>query len=149
MSDHIRINDRFTVSKTQPTIDDLKALKQQGFQSIVNLRTAEEDDQTLSPQAEGEQVQALGMQYLHFPVSSNNIDSQRVDQFRQETAELPEPILVHCHTGKRSGAFVMMDVAPKQGMSGEETIRKAEEMGFQCDVPQLENFVKEYVNSHQ
>ena len=33
-------------------------------------------------------------------------------------------------------------------MTGDEVIRKAEEMGFECDTPELANFVKSYVNSH-
>lgn len=33
-------------------------------------------------------------------------------------------------------------------MSGEEVIQKAEEMGFECDTPELESFVKNYVKGH-
>lgn len=117
-------------------------------QSVVNLRTAEEDDMPLSSQEEGEIVRELGMEYLHLPVSGSNLDSEKVDRFRQETAKLPEPILVHCHTGRRSGAFVMMDVAVKKGMSGKETVQKAKDMGFKCDVPRLEEFVENYVDSY-
>ena len=149
MSERIKIDDRFTVSRTQPTKEDLEEIKQQGFQSIVNLRTMEEEALSLSPQEEGKQVQELGIQYLHFPVSRDNFDSERVDRFRQETAKLPKPISVHCHTGRRSGAFVMMDVASREGISGEQTVQKAKDMGFKCDVPRLEEFVENYVDSHQ
>jgi uncharacterized protein (TIGR01244 family) len=149
MSDFIKIDDRFSVSKTQPTEDDLKELKQEGFQSVVNLRTESEEDQSLSPQQEEEKVRELGMEYLHIPVSGKNLQPELVDRFRQEVSHLPSPVLVHCHTGRRSGAFVMMDTAIKQGMSGEETVQKAKDMGFKCDSPNLEDFVKNYVNQHQ
>ncbi|MGV2827458.1 beta-lactamase hydrolase domain-containing protein [Myxosarcina sp. GI1(2024)] len=149
MSELIKISDRFTVSRTQPTKEDFSEIKQQGFQSVVNLRTAEEQDLTLSPSKEGEIVRDLVMEYLHLPVSRENLDSERVDRFRQETAKLPKPILVHCHTGRRSGAFVMMDVALTEGMTGEETLQKAKDMGFKCDVPRLEDFVKNYVDRYQ
>jgi protein tyrosine phosphatase (PTP) superfamily phosphohydrolase (DUF442 family) len=33
MSEPININDRFTVSQTQPTEEDLREIQQQGFQS--------------------------------------------------------------------------------------------------------------------
>jgi hypothetical protein len=33
-------------------------------------------------------------------------------------------------------------------MSGDEALKKAEEMGFECDQPELESFVKNYVNNH-
>ena len=42
----------------------------------------------------------------------------------------------------------MMDLAVKQGMSGEQTLQKAEEMGFECDKPELIEFVKKYVDTH-
>lgn len=149
MSNRIKISDRFTVSRTQPTQEDFSEIKQQGFQTVVNLRTAGEDDMPVSPQEEGEIVKELGMEYLHLPVSRENLDAERVDRFRQATAELPQPILVHCHTGRRSGAFVMMDVAVKEGISGEKTVQKAKDMGFKCDVPRLEEFVENYVDRHQ
>ncbi|WP_300438381.1 hypothetical protein [Christiangramia sp.] len=68
--------------------------------------------------------------------------------FRQELESLPKPILVHCKSGKRSGAFVMMHIGCQKDMSGEEVIKQAEEMGFECDVPELEQFLKKYVNDH-
>ena len=36
----------------------------------------------------------------------------------------------------------------EQGMTGEQTLQKAKEMGFECDQPQLEQFVRQYVDSH-
>lgn len=143
-----KINERFTVGKNQPTEDNLQQLAQEGFKSVVNLRTDNEEEQPLSPQEEGKKVQDLGMEYLHIPVSPKNLQPELVDQFREETSHLESPIFVHCHSGKRSGAFVMMDVAIKEKMSGEETIEKAKEMGFKCDSPNLEEFVKNYVNQH-
>ena len=41
-----------------------------------------------------------------------------------------------------------MHMAVEQGMTGEQTLQKAEEMGFECDQPELEQFVKDYVDSH-
>ncbi len=32
-------------------------------------------------------------------------------------------------------------------MSGEEAIEKAEEIGFKCNTPELEKFVRDYVDS--
>jgi uncharacterized protein (TIGR01244 family) len=85
----------------------------------------------------------------HIPVSDDSLSGEVVDGFRREIARLPKPVLVHCASGKRSGAFAMMDVAVEQGMSGEEVIRKAEAMGFECDQPGLERFVRDYVDWHR
>ncbi|WP_259400253.1 hypothetical protein [Roseovarius sp. SCSIO 43702] len=71
-----------------------------------------------------------------------------VDDFRRNATELPALALVHRASGKRSGGFVMMHIGCEKGMSGAEVIRKAEEMGFECDTPELEEFVRGYVDSH-
>jgi hypothetical protein len=56
---------------------------------------------------------------------------------------------IHCDTGKRAGAFVMIDKAIKEGWSGEDMLRRAEEMGFECEAPEIRQFVKGYVDSRQ
>ena len=119
------------------------------FKAVANLRTHGEEDQPLSPDEEGRVVRGLGMAYLHYPVASGELSAELVDGFRRRLGELPRPLFAHCASGKRSGAFLMMHVAAETGLTGEETIRKAEEMGFECDTPQLEEFVRTYVDEHR
>ena len=71
-----------------------------------------------------------------------------VDEFREKYPQLPKPVFAHCKSGKRAGAMVMMHVAVEEGMGGEETLRKAEEMGFECEQEELRQFVKNYVDQH-
>lgn len=143
----IYINDRFTVGG-QPRTRDLRNLAARGFKSIVNLRCEGEAEQPLSPSDEGVKVIKLGMRYLHLPASPTAMQASQVDQFRTQVAALPGPVFVHCHSGKRAGAFVMMDHAVHTGRSGEQTLKTAAQMGFACDVPALKAFVKGYVDSH-
>lgn len=51
----------------QPTADDLKALKKQGFRSVVNLRRAGENNQPLTPEKERAEAEAAGLAYYHLP----------------------------------------------------------------------------------
>jgi uncharacterized protein (TIGR01244 family) len=141
----MKINDDVTVG-TQPTEDQLAGLARAGFRTVVNLRTVGEQDQPLSPETEGKEVRALGMAYLHIPVSTKDIKAEQVDEFRRKFADLPKPALVHCYRGIRAGAFVMMDMAVERGMSGDQTLRQAEQMGFRWDQPELKEFVKGYVD---
>lgn len=142
------INDQVSVGP-QPSQAELQKLQQQGFRSIVNFRTAGEEEQPLSPQAEGEQVRAAGLEYLHLPVSMKAMEPELVDQFRETFPQLPQPVFAHCKSGKRAGAMVMMTVAVDQGLTGEQTLHQAKEMGFECDQPELEQFVRQYVDSHR
>ena len=147
MAQQMKVNDDVTVGP-QPTEYEIQKIANQGFKSVVNFRTDGEDQQPLSPDAEAKAVDAAGMQYLNIPVSMQSMGSDLVDRFREKYAELPKPVFAHCKSGKRAGAMVMMHVAVEHGMSGEETLQKAKEMGFECDQPQLEQFVRQYVDSH-
>ncbi len=146
-----KISEEITVGD-QPTEEELRQLAQDGYKAVVNLRVAGENNQPISPKAEGAQVRELGMQYLHIPVSMETMETMEprtVDRFRQEVAGLPSPVLVHCHQGMRAGALVMMQTAIESGISGEETLHKAAELGFQCDRPQLKQFVKGYIDRNK
>jgi uncharacterized protein (TIGR01244 family) len=143
----MKINSQVSVGE-QPLEGELQKLSQQKFKSVVNFRTDGEEEQPLSPKAEGDKVEAAGMTYLHIPVSMQSMGTELVDQFREKFAELPKPVFAHCKSGKRAGAMVMMHMAVEQGMTGEQTLQQAKEMGFECDQPQLEKFVREYVDSH-
>ena len=43
----------------------------------------------------------------------------------------------------------MMHLAAQQGMGGDATLQQAADMGFVCDEPGLENFVRNYVDRAQ
>ncbi len=149
MQEQIKINDRIT-SSSQPTEEEIKKLPLQGFKTVINLRATGEEDQPLSPEEEGKIVQGLGMKYLNIPVSmKDGIRPEQVDRFRQEIEALPAPIFVHCSKGKRAGAFCMMYVAVKEGMTGEEAIQKSMSKGFACDMPQLKEFFRNYIDQRR
>lgn len=147
MQDRMKMNDRITVGP-QPSREQLEELAGQGFKSVVNLRTEGEKDQPLSPREEGEEAKSLGLSYRHIPVSAKEPKPEQVDQFRVEVERLPGPVFVHCASGKRAGAFSMIHQAVQSGWSGDEALEKAEQMGFQCDLPELKDFVRGYVDGH-
>lgn len=145
MSNRMKFNDQLTVGP-QPSENELKELPTEGFQSVINFRTAGEEKQPLGPDAEGNLVRSAGLKYLHVPVSMDGMDEKKVDQFREQYQSLPKPVFAHCKSGKRAGAMMMMHTAVEQGISGEQALEQAKEMGFECDKPELEQFVKQYVN---
>tara|TARA_R110000868_G_scaffold333405_2_gene594231 strand:- start:13588 stop:14037 length:450 start_codon:yes stop_codon:yes gene_type:complete len=147
MAEKMQINDQVTVGP-QPSDEEIRQLGDQGFKTVVNFRTEGEDEQPLSPDTEGEKVKAADMEYLHLPVSMKSMGPDLVDQFREKYPALPKPVFAHCKSGKRAGAMVMMHMAVEQGMSGEQTLRKADEIGFECEQEELREFVKNYVDGH-
>ena len=149
MAHRIRINDSLSVDTGQPTRDELERLTQEGFKTVVNLRTEGEQNQPLSPEAEGEVARKAGLDYLHIPVASTDPRPEQVDQFREKLAELPGPVLVHCASGKRSGAFAVLQLADQQGLSGEEALARARTLGFDWKSPELEGFVRDYLDQRR
>lgn len=146
MTHRIRINDDLSVDTGQPTREELGRLAQAGFKTVVNLRMAGEPNQPLSPKAEGDVARQAGLNYLHIPVASTDPRPEQVDQFRAQLAELPGPVLVHCASGKRSGAFAILQLAIREGLSGEEALARAWTLGFDWKSPELEGFVRHYLD---
>lgn len=148
MTQRIRISDNLTVATGQPTQEELERLSQEGFRAVVNLRTAGEQNQPLPPEAEGEIARAAGLEYAHIPVPPTGPQPEQVDAFQERLAELPGPVLVHCASGKRSGALAILHAAIQQGLSGEDALAKARALGFNWQSPELEDFVRRYLDRH-
>lgn len=148
MERKIKISDEVTVG-AQPAEEEIEQLREAGFRSVVNLRTDNEDDQPMSPAEEGERVRAEGMNYLHIPVSMDRMSEEKVDRFRDQFMALPSPVFVHCKSGMRSGAFAIMHMASERGQSGDQAIERAMDLGFECDKPEIKDFVRNYVDRHR
>lgn len=149
MARRIKLSDGLSVDTGQPTREELGRLAQEGFKTVVNLRTAGEQNQPLSPEAEGEVARKAGLDYLHIPVASTDPRPEQVDQFREKLSELPGPVLVHCASGKRSGAFAMLQLATQEGLSGKEALARARNLGFDWKSPELEGFVRQYLDQRR
>src|SRR5512132_4454452 len=144
MSQRIEIEDGLIVHTSQPSREELAQLAPEGFKAVANLRMPGEQNQPLSPEEEGEVVRQAGMTYVHVPVAGTGPQPEQVDRFREELDRLEGPVLVHCASGRRSGAFALLHVAARDGLSGDETLAKAKELGFDWKSPELEDFVRRY-----
>lgn len=145
MPDRMQINDDVTIG-AQPTEAELKAMSEDGFRTVINVRTDEEEMQPMSPGQEAKVAKERGMTYHHLPFDPEQAGREQVDRFRQILADSPKPAFVHCKLGKRAGALVMMDHAVRQHWTGDQTLEKADEMGFECENETIIELVRDYVN---
>ena len=146
MNGEMKISDQVTISG-QPSAEELRRMAEdKSARSIVNLRTAGEPDQPLSPEEEGLLALDLGLQYLHIPVSMQNLQNTQVSQFVEAMQHLPRPVLVHCKSGGRAGLFALIDMGVEQGLTGEATLLKAAEMGITISQPEQREFVRATVD---
>lgn len=133
----------------QPATEDLTKLSKQGIQAIVNLRQPLEDGDLTSSRDEGVRARDLGMEYLNAPLPKQGISAAQIDDLRTKLGLLPRPVFIHCESGARSGAVAMIDKAIASGWTGEETLNQAKSAGFPCDKPELQEFVRRYVDEHR
>lgn len=142
---HVRsINDDIAVVMGQPTLDDLQQAAQEGYKSVLNLRSPNEEGFLPDEQ---QQAETAGLQYANLPVRPDALSQEQTDQIMNQIDQLPKPLLTHCKSGLRSGAMALMYVATRKGLSAEAAMEKGKQMGFDCDSsPQMKQFFQQYVS---
>jgi len=87
----------------QPSADDLRRLRDEGFGAVVNVRTADEMAALAAQLDEASVVQGLGMSYAHVPVGgSGGWSPAAVESLHAALAASDRRVLVHCGTRSRS-----------------------------------------------
>jgi len=129
---------------TDPTA--MKALRADGYVSVVNLRLATE--QGADVEAGRAAAQAAGLKYFHFPFNTAMPDSTAVSSFLAAVADTKnQPVFVHCGSANRVGGMWMIKRVLQDKWSIERAREEAEAIGLR--EPAMIAFVTEYINSHK
>jgi len=121
-----KINDDLAIAG-QLTSDQLQQITQQGFKSVVNLRSPDEEGFVSNEQ---QQIEALGLYYINVPIKVEGINDRVAAQVLQKIDELSKPTLVHCNNSMRSAAIALMHIATHQGVSLGQAFNQAEQLGL-------------------
>ncbi|WP_392482334.1 beta-lactamase hydrolase domain-containing protein [Nostoc sp. C110] len=124
----------------QPTPKDLKQAAQEGFKSVLNLRSPDEPGFLSDEQ---QQAQVAGLQYANIPLKPSEANQELTDAAIQEIENLPKPILIHCAAGARAGGIALISNAISEGLTYEEISQKAQELGLNLEQPHLKQFLLE------
>lgn len=130
-----KINDDLAIAG-QLTSEQLQQIVQDGFKSVLNLRSPDEAGFLNNEQ---QQVEALGLYYINVPVKVEAINDQVADQVLKQIDELAKPILIHCNNAMRSAALALMHIATHQGVSLSQAFKQAEQLGLFGRITQKEN----------
>src|SRR6056297_1878090 len=98
----------------QITPDDIPALKEAGFRSIIDNRPdAEGPDQ---PGHEEMRVAAekAGMEFRYLPVTPGKVTDETAEAFGNALTELPGPVMAYCRTGTRSATLWSLSEAGRR-----------------------------------
>src|SRR5690606_30419318 len=69
----VTIDERFSVGRDQPRPGEIAAIAEGGYRSLVNLRPAGEEGQTMRPEEEAAEARAAGLRYVHLPVRLDQV----------------------------------------------------------------------------
>ena len=124
----------------QVTPEQLQQAAQEGFKSVLNLRSVDEAGFLLD---EEQLAQAAGLQYANVPLTPSEPDEDLVEEAIREIENLPKPILVHCGAGARAGAIALIATALQENLTYEQITEKAQELGLNLEQPHLQQFLLE------
>ena len=112
----------------QPQPDDITALRDQGFRTVVNLRMP--DEPGVLPDEE-RLVQNAGLNYAEVPISPDIVDDGTIERLTQILTTVDTaPVYVHCKAGGRAGTFSMLHLAIQHGWSIEQAYEEGEKVGI-------------------
>lgn len=146
MINAFRVNEYLTTTG-QVIPDQLKQAVQEGFKSVLNLRAPDE----LGFLPNEEQVaESLGLHYVNLPFRIEALDEALITQILSVLDQIPKPAVIHCAASIRSTAIALLSVALQEGLTPEQTLAMAKEMGYKfanyaCINPQLKQFFSEYI----
>ena len=121
---YLEISDRLTTSG-QIAYDQIPLLREQGYEVVVNLATADQDRNSL----EGFHVTASGMTYIHIPVEWEQPRLSDLSMFFDVMeANRDRKLFVHCFANMRASAFVYVYRTLVRGDSEEEALTDMHEV---------------------
>ncbi|MHC5744510.1 MAG: protein tyrosine phosphatase family protein [Nostoc sp.] len=139
MSNTKKVSDDLSAAG-QLTSEELKQAAQEGFKSVLNLRSPDEAGFLSDEQ---QQAQAAGLQYANIPLKPSEANQEQTELAIQEIENLPKPILIHCAAGARAGGIALIANAISEGLTYEEISQKAQELGLNLEQPHLKQFLLE------
>ena len=124
----------------------MKALKGEGYVSVVNLRMPTEQGADI--EAGRAAAESAGLKYFHFPFNTATPDASVVTKFLATVADKSnQPVFIHCGSANRVGAVWMIKRVLQDGWAIDRAQTEAEAIGLQN--PQLVAFATSYIKEHQ
>jgi uncharacterized protein (TIGR01244 family) len=138
------IDSNHIVALFNPDEDALRQAASAGMKSVVNFRATGEKG--LSDRQERDFAEQAGLNYLHQPVTAEALDEALVDAFRRSLDDLPQPVFLHCASGKRAGAMTLMALAADKGWDGDTALEEGRKRGIDLTEEKIGQFVKSYAD---
>jgi protein tyrosine phosphatase (PTP) superfamily phosphohydrolase (DUF442 family) len=120
-----KINDEIAIAGPV-TFQQLQQLAQEGFKSVLNLRSL--DKELLID--EQQYVKSIELCYANFPIDREVMSAEIALRVLKQIEELPKPTLVYCNNAMLAAAMVLMHIAIRQGETLQQAFKRAEKFGL-------------------
>ena len=97
----VKVSPKLAVA-SQPTLDEIADLKQQGYALVINNRPDGEDATQPGTAAEQSAAAEAGLAYAPQPIGGVPMTEADIRAFQRAIEESPGPVLAHCRSGTRS-----------------------------------------------
>jgi protein tyrosine phosphatase (PTP) superfamily phosphohydrolase (DUF442 family) len=125
----------------QPTENAFAKVAASGFRSVLSLRTSGEG---IDLKKERSLVEKTGLRYFNIPVVSSAPRAEQAEEFIKLVKEKSNhPMLIHCASANRVGAFMMIYRVLEQGWSEKKALDEAVKIGLRGD--ELKKFAESYI----
>jgi uncharacterized protein (TIGR01244 family) len=123
----------------QPTGEQVQLLAEDGYKTILDLRTPAE------PRGfdEIEAARQNGLAYVNVPVSLATLDQATIDLFLAAMKKAQKPVIIHCSTADRVGALWYAWLILEKGKSTAAALDRAKAAGLRS--PELTEKIKKLV----
>ena len=85
----------------QISLEDIAALKKEGYHTIVNNRPDGEEPGQVDHTTAAAEAAKQGLDYKFLPVTTGTISRSDVAAFQNAVLRGPQPVLAHCRSGTR------------------------------------------------
>jgi uncharacterized protein (TIGR01244 family) len=107
----------------------MRALKAEGYVSVLNLREASEPGADID--AGRKAAQDAGLKYIHLPFNGGSPDPKVVDGFLAAVNDRSnQPVFIHCGSANRVGALWLIKRVVNDGWPVEKAQAEAETIGL-------------------
>jgi uncharacterized protein (TIGR01244 family) len=127
----------------QPTGEQLQLLAEEGYKTVIDLRTAEEHRGF----DEAEAARENGLAYLNVPVDLQTLDQATVDRFLEAMRKAERPLILHCASSVRVGALYYAWLVLGEDVPARAAMAKAKAAGLSH--PELTQKIEKLVSERR
>lgn len=137
------ISEQISISG-QLSPQQIQQLSQQRFQSVMNLRSYQEDG---ADEHDRQRIESLGLSYVNFLVKPAELNRETVDKAIQEIRDLPKPLLIYCGSAMRATFLTLVYLASDHHLTLEGIREKRQSVGFDFeDKPAFNQMIEAYAS---